>query len=73
MLRKGGNSDRYFKNETDDDEYLLNIYDKTDKTTNQTPDNLCNEVEETTNVKRTRSGRIVKIPSRYDNYAMKEN
>ena len=71
MLRKGGNSDRYFKNETDDDEYLLNIYDKTDKTTNQTPDNLCNEVEETTNVKRTRSGRIVKIPSRYDNYVMK--
>ena len=73
MLRKGGNSDRYFKNETENDEYLLNIYDKTDKTTNQTPDNLCNEVEETTNVKRTRSGRIVKIPSRYDNYAMKEN
>ena len=71
MLRKGGNSDRYFKNETEDDEYLLNIYDKTDKTTNQTPNNLCNEVEETTNVKRTRSGRIVKIPSRYDNYVMK--
>ena len=71
MLRKGGNSDRYFKNETEDDEYLLNIYDKTDKTTNQTPNNICNEVEETTNVKRTRSGRIVKIPSRYDNYVMK--
>ena len=56
LLRKGGNSDSYFKNETDNDEYLFSIYDKTNKTTNQTPDNLCNEVVEATNVTRTRSG-----------------
>ena len=40
-------------------------------TTNQTPDNLCNEVEEKINVTRTRSGRDVKRPSRFDNYVMK--
>ena len=62
ILRKGGNSDSCFKNETDEDEYLFNIYVKTNKTTNQTPDNLCNEVEETTNVTRNCSGRIVKRP-----------
>ena len=28
---KGGNSDSFFKNETDDDEFLFNIYDKTNK------------------------------------------
>ena len=61
----------YFKNKTDDDEYLFNIYDKTKKTTNQAPADLCNEVEETTNVTQTCSGRIVKIPSRYDDCAMK--
>ena len=58
LLRKGRNSDSYFKNEADD-EYLFNIYDKTNKTINQTPDNLCNEVEETTNVTQTCLGRIV--------------
>ena len=51
--------------------YLFNICDKTNKTTNQTPENPCNEVEETTNVTQTHSGRIVKKPSRYDDYAMK--
>ena len=61
----------YFKNKTDDNEYLFNIYDKTNKTTTQTPDDLCNEVEETTNVTQTCSGRIVKIPSRYDDCTMK--
>ena len=71
LLSNGGNSDSYFKNETDDDEYLFNIYDKTNKTTNETPDNLCNEVEKATNVTRTRSGRIVKRSSRYDDYVMK--
>ena len=71
LLWKGGNSDSFFKNETDDDEYLFNIYKETNKTTNQTPDNLCNEVEEATNVARTRSGRIVQRPSRYDDYVMK--
>ena len=40
-------------------------------TTNRTPDNLCNEVEETINVTQTRSGRNVKRPSRFDNYVMK--
>ena len=43
----------------------------TNKTTNQTPDNLCNEVEKTTNVTQTHSGRVVKRPSRYDDYVMK--
>ena len=61
----------YFKNKTDDNEYLFNIYDKTNKTTTQTPDDLCNEVEETTNVTQTCSRRIVKIPSRYDDCTMK--
>ena len=60
LLRKGGNSDSYFKNETDDDEYLFNIYDKTNKTTNQRADNLCNEAEETTNVTQTRSGGLLR-------------
>ena len=50
LLIKGGNISSYFKNETDDDEYLFNINDKTNKATNQTPDNLCNEDEETTNI-----------------------
>ena len=71
LLRKGKNNDSYFKNETDDDEYLFNICDKTNKTTNQTPDNLHNEVEVPTNVTQTHSGRIVKRPSRYDDYVMK--
>ena len=59
------------KNQTDDDDYLFNIYDKTNKTFNQVPDNLCNEVEKATNVTRTCSGRIVKRPSRCDDYIMK--
>ena len=71
LLKKRGNSDSYFKIETDDDEYLFNIYGRTSKTTNQTVDNLCNEVEGTINVRQTRSGRIVKIPSRYDDYVIK--
>ena len=71
VFRKGGNSHSYFKTETDEDEYLFDIYDKTNKTTNQTPDNLCNEVEEKTNVTRNRSGRIVKRPSRYDDDVIK--
>ena len=36
LFRKEGNSDSFFKNETDDNEYLFNIYDKTNKTTNYT-------------------------------------
>ena len=56
----------FLKNETDDDEYLFNIYDKTNKPTNHTRDNLCNKIQETTNVTGTHSGRIVKRPSRYD-------
>ena len=59
------------KNETDDDEYLFNIYDKTNNTTKWASDNLCNEVEETTNVKWTHSGRIIKRSSRYDDFVMK--
>ena len=53
LLCKGGNSDSYFKNQTDDDDYLFNIYDKTNRTFNQVPDNLCNEVEKATNVTQT--------------------
>ena len=71
LLSKGGNSDSYFKNETNDEVYLFNIYDKTNKTTNQTPDNLCNKVEKATYVMQTCSGRFVKRPSRYDDYVMK--
>ena len=52
------------------DQYLFNVFDKTNNTTNQTPYNLCNEVQETTNVTQTRSGRI-KRPSRYDDYVIK--
>ena len=58
------------KNETDDDEDLFNSYDKINNTTNQRPDNLCNEVEETINITGTRSERIVKRPFRYDDYIM---
>ena len=50
LLRKGGNWDSYFINETDDDEYLLNICDKTNNTAKQIPYDLFNEVEETMNV-----------------------
>ena len=71
LLRKGINSDSYFKNETDDDEYLFNIYYKTNNNTNQIPDNLCNEIEEITSVTRNLSEKIVKRTSRYDKYMIK--
>ena len=66
FLRRGGNSDSCFKNETDYNEYLPDIYNKPNNTTNQTPDTLCNEVEETTNIIQTCSVRILKRPSRYE-------
>ena len=59
-----------FKNETDDYEYLFNTYDKINKIINQRPDDLCKEVEETTNITRTRSEKIGKRSFRYDDYVM---
>ena len=58
-------------NESDDDEYLFNIYGNTNKPTNHIPDNLCNETEETENVTQNHSGGINKRLSRYDDYVMK--
>ena len=49
----------------------FNNYGKTNNTTIQTPDNLCNEIEETTQVTQIHSGRIVKRPSRYDEHVIK--
>ena len=59
-LEKRGNSNSYFKNETDDDQHLFDIYDERNNTTNQKPHNLCNEVEETTNVTRTLSEELLR-------------
>ena len=61
-LEKGEIVIVFLINESDDDDYLFNIYDNTNKPTNHIPNNLCNETEETENVTQTHSGGINKRP-----------
>ena len=67
LLKKEENEDN---NEKFDDEYQLSYNDRPNDTTSELVSNNDNEIREPPSQCRTRSGRTIRKPSRYEDYVM---